>query len=116
MSYKMALFTFQGEIVCFGHALLNALDLHSRGKEVKLIIEGQSTGLIPELFKPANPFHREFIQCRENGIIAAVCKACSMKTGVLDFVIEKNLPVAGELSGHPAVAPYLEQKYQILNY
>ena len=116
MSYKIALFTFQGEMMCFGHALLNALDLHSRGKEVKLIIEGQSTKLLPDLYKASSLFHREFIQCVENGMIDAVCKACSMKMGVLDFVIEKNLPLGDDLSGHPGIAPYLEKKYQILNY
>ena len=116
MSYKMALFTFQGELMCFGHALLNALDLHSRGKEVRIIIEGKSTGLLPDLYRSGTPFQREFERCLEAGLVAAVCRACSMKTGVLDFVKEKGLPLGEEMSGHPAIAPWLEAGFQILNY
>lgn len=116
MSYKIALFTYQGELMCFGHALLNALDLHAKEKEVKLVIEGQSTKLLPDLYKATTLFHREFIQCLEHGLLAAVCQACSMKMGVLDFVKEKELPLGTDMSGHPAVQPFLDSGFQILNY
>ena len=37
---KVALFAFNGELMCFIHVLLNALDMNKKGYEVKIVIEG----------------------------------------------------------------------------
>ena len=55
---KVALFAFNGELMCFIHVLLNALDMNERGHEVKIVIEGASTKLVPEMAKEDNPMHR----------------------------------------------------------
>lgn len=39
---KIAYFAFNGNTMCFQHLLLNTLDLHQKGHEVKLIIEGEA--------------------------------------------------------------------------
>ena len=44
---KTALFVFNGDPMCFIHVLLNALDMHEKGYEVKTVIEGAATKLIP---------------------------------------------------------------------
>lgn len=54
---KSALFVFNGDPMCFIHVLLNALDMNAKGEEVKIIIEGASVKLIPELVKPGNPLN-----------------------------------------------------------
>ncbi len=46
---KVVLFAFNAEFMCFVHVLLNALDMDSRGMDVKIVIEGGATALIPEL-------------------------------------------------------------------
>ena len=46
---KFALFVFNGDPMCFIHVLLNALDMAARGDEAKIILEGASVKLIPEL-------------------------------------------------------------------
>jgi hypothetical protein len=43
MTEKIALVAFNGEPMCFVHVLLNALDMHERGYDVKVIIEGSAT-------------------------------------------------------------------------
>ncbi|MCK4604812.1 MAG: hypothetical protein KAU41_09025 [Deltaproteobacteria bacterium] len=48
---KVALFAFNGELMCFIHVLLNTLDMNERGHEVKIVIEGAATKLVPELAK-----------------------------------------------------------------
>ncbi|MFA4903265.1 MAG: hypothetical protein WC600_11050 [Desulfobaccales bacterium] len=54
---KIALVAFQGEIICFAHVLLNALDLRDQAGEAKIIIEGQATKLLKDLNRPENPFY-----------------------------------------------------------
>ncbi len=49
---KMAFFAFNGESMCFVHVLLNALDMKARGYDVRVVIEGAATKLIPELASP----------------------------------------------------------------
>ena len=53
---KVALFAFKGEPMCFGHVLLNALDMKARGFEVKLIIEGEATKQVSLLRNETKPF------------------------------------------------------------
>ncbi len=46
---KVALFAFNAEFMCFIHVLLNALDMNATGMDVKIVIEGSATKLIPDL-------------------------------------------------------------------
>ena len=55
MVKKIAIFAFNGELMCFAHALLNAQDMHEKGYDVKVVIEGSATKLVPELAKKGNP-------------------------------------------------------------
>ena len=52
---KIALFAFNGELTCFVHVLLNALDLKAKGHTVGIVIEGAATKLVPELSSEGNP-------------------------------------------------------------
>ena len=66
---KFALFVFNGDPMCFVHVLLNALDMKDRGHEDKIIMEGASVKLIPELIKPGNPLNKlweKFIEKDDN--------------------------------------------------
>ena len=115
MNKKIAIFAFNGELMCFGHALLNALDLHEKGHQVKLIIEGSSTKLLPQLHNPEKPFSKQYQSCRELGILDGVCKACANKMGTLEFAQEQNLPIVGNMSGHPAMEDYIAAGYEIIS-
>ena len=74
---KFALFVFNGDPMCFIHVLLNALDMKAKGSEAKIIIEGASVKLIPELVKSGNPLNGLWKKNFEAGLIEGVCKACS---------------------------------------
>ena len=52
---KTALFVFNGDPMCFIHVVLNALDMHTKGEDVKIIVEGAAVKLVPELVKPVLP-------------------------------------------------------------
>lgn len=116
MSQKIALFAFNGELLCFIHVLLNALDLQDKGHEARIVIEGAAVKLVPEMAKPGNMLHQLYLKARERGLIHAVCRACSMKMGVLEAVQAEGLPIADDMAGHPGMAGYLAEGFRIITF
>ena len=111
---KIAIFAFNGEAMCFAHALLNANDLFDKGYDVKLIIEGSATKQIKELTNPQKPFAKLYGSIKEKGLIDCVCKACANVMGVLASVTEQNLPLGNDLKGHPSIEKYIKLGYEIV--
>lgn len=113
---KVVLFPFNGELMCFIHVLLNALDMKERGYEVGIVIEGAATTLVPKLAESSNPMHMLYQQTKDAGLIFGACKACSAKLGVLEAVEAEGLTLLGDMKGHPSMAAYQEQGYQIITF
>ncbi|MCP3953220.1 MAG: DsrE family protein [Desulfobacterales bacterium] len=113
---KAALFVFNGDPMCFIHVLLNGLDLAGNGYDVKLVIEGSATKLIPGLDEAGNPQHHLWQNVKEKGLVEGVCKACATKTGVLDACRQQGLSLLGDMSGHPAMSAYLNQDYELITF
>ncbi len=112
---KVVIFAFQGELMCFAHALLNALDLKKAGFEVKLVIEGSATALIGSLGAKETPFHKQYSAVIEEGILAGVCKACAGKMDSLFEAEKQNLPLLSEMHGHPGFSKWLKEGYEIIS-
>ncbi|MCB2188511.1 MAG: DsrE family protein [Deltaproteobacteria bacterium] len=113
---KYCLVVFQGEPACLVHVLLNALDMKERGLEPTIVVEGKATKLLPEVSQPEHPHHGLWQKVRDQGLLGAVCQACSQQMGVLEQVRALGLPLAWEMSGHPSLAAYLLQGYQIITF
>lgn len=111
-----ALFVFNGDPMCFIHVLLNALDMQKRGDEVKVILEGASVKLLPELVKPGNPLNALWKKSLEAGVIDGVCKACAQKLGTLDAAVEQKVPLLEDLSGHASMAGYQKKGFVIITF
>ena len=111
---KIALFAFNGEPMCFVHALLNAMDLADKGHDVKLVIEGSATKLIDTFADGTHPFAPLYHKAREGGLIDCVCGACSMKMGSIDAAKDQGLPLCDDMSGHPGMERYLSAGYKII--
>ena len=116
MEKKIALFAFNGEPMCFVHVLLNALDMHERGYDIKLVIEGSATALIKTLAEPGAPFGELYEKVKQTKLIDAVCQACATKMGTLENAKAQGLPLNKELSGHPSMGSYLERGYGIITF
>ncbi len=112
---KFVIFAFHGELMCFAHALLNAIDLKDKGFEVKLVIEGSATGLIGTLDAKDSPFHRQYRKVVDEGILAGVCKACAGKMDSLFEAEKQNLPLLSEMHGHPAFSTWIKDGYEIIS-
>ena len=113
---KVAMFLFNGEPMCFIHVLLNALDMRSKGYDIRIVMEGAATKLIPDLSKEENPLAEFYGKVKEQGLIHAVCKACSAEMGVLEAVKAEGLPLADDMSGHPSMSRYVNEGYEVLNF
>ena len=113
---KIALFAFSGEAMCFVHVLLNALDMNENGYEVKIIIEGSATKLVEDLADEQKPFANLYQKVKDLGLIDCVCKACANKMNSLHSAMEQQLPLCDELSGHPSMAKYIEQGFEIITF
>jgi len=113
---KFALFVFNGDPICFIHVLLNALDMKAKEHEVKIIIEGASVKLIPELVKAENPLNGLWKKNLEAGLVEGVCKACSSKLGTLEAAKKNGMTLLDDMSGHPGMAAYRDKGYEIITF
>jgi len=113
---KVVLFAFNGEMMCFAHVLLNALDMHGKGYDVKIVFEGSSTQLIHQLNQPGAPFADLYKKVKEYGLVDCACKACTAKMATLVDAREQNIPLVDTLSGHPSIAEYFEKGYMVLTF
>lgn len=113
---KVALVVYNGELMCFSHVMLYALDFAEKGYEVSVVIEGAAVKLIEELAKPETPFAPLYQKLRDKNLIGCICKACSIKLGSHDEAVRQGLPVSGELQGHPSLEKYIEGGYTIITF
>ena len=102
--------------MCFIHVLLNALDMTDKGNETKIIIEGASVKLIPELIKSGNPLNGLWKKSVAAGLVEGVCRACSNKLGTLKAAEEQGLTLLDDMSGHPAMSAYRDKGYEIITF
>jgi len=111
---KTAIFAFKGNPVCFVHVLLNAIDLHNNGNQVKVVLEGEATKFIVDLCKAEHPLHALYAKVKNLGLIDAVCRACAIKMGALEAVEAEEFRIADDMAGHAGMLPYIEQGYAII--
>jgi hypothetical protein len=113
---KIALFAFNGDLMCFVHVLLNALDMAGRGYEVKVILEGSATRLIPELDQKGGPLYDLYGRMTELGLLEGACRACAFKMGTLPDAKARGIPLLDDMEGHPSMAARQEQGYEIITF
>ncbi|ERP32137.1 DsrE family protein [Chitinivibrio alkaliphilus] len=111
---KTALFAFNGNLMCFAHAMLNVLDLHEKGYDAILIIEGAACSLLKELNEEQTPFHKAYRSIIDKKLLSCVCKACCAKLGTLEEAQKQELPLGADMSGHPSMEAYLQKGYEII--
>ena len=98
--------------MCFQHVLMNALDLHNAGFEVKIIFEGASVKLPAILKDENNPL---FGKALEAGLVAGICFACSKVLGVFEANLALGLPMLDDMYGHAVMKPYLLDGFEVVS-
>ncbi len=116
MSGKVLLAAFRGDLLCFVHVLLNALDMTERGLTARILFEGASVTLVGQLADAKADFHGLYAKAKAAGLIEGACKACSAKLGALEAVQAEGLTLLGEMNGHPALGRYLNDGWTVLTF
>lgn len=116
MANRVVLCAFEGAPMCFVHVLLNALDMHRRGFEVKVVLEGAATKLARDLDDPEQPFAGLYRQVREAGLIDCACKACSAKLHADDGLARQGIRLDDAMAGHPSLARYVAEGYTVITF
>ena len=111
---KVVIFAFQGNPLCFIHVLLNSLDMADKGMEGKIILEGEAVTLVQEIKKPDHFLHKLYTKVKEQGLILGACRVCSNKMGMTEVITAENIPLIGDMSGHPSMADYMKKGYTII--
>jgi hypothetical protein len=113
---KIALLAYNGELTCFAHVMLYALDFDRKGYEVKVVIEGAATSLIGQLASPEAPFGQLYGQVRDKNLVSCICRACSQKMGSLEEAERQGLTIVGDMQGHPSIESLVNDGYQIMSF
>ena len=113
---KIAILAYNGELTCFAHVMLYALDFDAKGYEVKVVIEGAATRLITELARPGAPFAHLYSQLRDKKLLYCICKACSQKMGTLAEAEAQGLTIVGDMQGHPSIEGFIGDGFTVLSF
>jgi hypothetical protein len=113
---KIVVFVFRADPQCMLHVLLNVLDLEEKALWGEIVFEGESTRLIPEMARPDHVLHQPYQQAKARGLIYGACLACARKMGVAQLIEAENIPLIGEMAGHPAMSHFIKQDYMVLTF
>lgn len=108
---KIVFYAFKGDVLCFNHVLLNALDAKAKGHDARVVMEGESVKLAAQLEQSNHP---AWLKAKELAVIDSICRACSAKMGVLEQNLSVGIPVVGDMAGHPPMAPYIENDFTVV--
>ena len=108
---KIAFFPFSGEKMFFMHVLINAIDLHEKDVDTKIIVEGEAVKLIKVFEEEEN---KMYLKAKDLGLFDSICKACSNQMGVLEYNETVGIPIKGNANGHPAMYDYIADGYEII--
>ncbi|HQN27380.1 MAG TPA: hypothetical protein PLT43_02430 [Mesotoga sp.] len=116
MAKEVLILAFEGKKPCFLHALLNALDMHEKGFDVSVVLEGQSPSLLKEITLESDPLFPLYNKAKSKGLIKAVCYGCSKMMGALEIAEREGLPLNGDMSNHVPLAPYIDRGATVITF
>ena len=113
---NVLLAAFRGDLMCFVHVMLNAIDI-AKKHHVEILLEGEATK-VPQIYLDDQdaPFSKLWKQILAEGYIKAVCTACSNKMKSTKAVESFGLPLIGDMSGHSPLLRWIDQDFEIITF
>lgn len=98
------------------HALLYSRELKEHGHDVVLIFDGAGTEWAEEWTNPNSQHHLTplYRELSKQGITNIICDFCANAFAARKSLQERNVPMTAEYQGHPSIAKWADQGYQIL--
>jgi hypothetical protein len=96
------------------NALEFAKELDEQNQEVAIIFDGAGTKWIPKLEDENHDAHSLYEAVKTN--IDGACKFCSKAFGVINEVRDSNISLLDDYDGHPSLAGYVSDGYQMVPF
>lgn len=96
------------------HAMLYSKELKEKGYDVVLIFDGAGTEWAEALMDEKNKLSPVFQQVQSLGIVQVVCDYCSTAFKVKAPLQKKGAHFEGDYGGHPSIAKWVDQGYQLV--
>lgn len=98
------------------HALLYSRELKEHGHDVVLVFDGAGTEWAEEWTKPesTNKLTPMYQELSKAGMTQVVCDYCAGAFAVKDALKDRKVGLTAEFQGHPSIAKWADQGYQII--
>ena len=98
------------------HALLYSKELREHGHEVVLVFDGAGTEWVSEWTNPQSDdkLKGAYEGLRKSGVVQVICDFCANAFQVKENLKTQGQELTAEYQGHPSIAKYADQGYQIV--
>ncbi len=118
---RKILFVLFAEDVCRQlHTFLYATDLHRKGYEAKVIVEGMATRLLADLDQAPERLRLAVARAQDAGLIAGACLQASTGCGssedrnIVDAIQAHGVRFLSDLENHAGIEPFLREGYEVI--
>ena len=98
------------------HALLYSKELKENGHDVILVFDGAGTEWIHEWSNPnsTDKLLRSYKELKAAGVTEIIGDYCAYAFHAKKDLKERNVPLTREYQGHPSIAKWVNQGYQLV--
>ena len=98
------------------HALLYSKELKEHGHEVVLVFDGAGTEWAAEWTNPnsTDKLRSMYEGLRKSGITQVICDFCASAFQVKEKLREQKTVLTAEYQGHPSIAKWADEGYQLV--
>lgn len=97
------------------HALMYTNELKDDGHDAQLILDGGGTKWMEEFTNPDHKLAPLYDELKSKGAIAGVCDYCvTAFGGEKQLVKDEGLNLVAEYNGHPSIAKFINEGFQVI--
>jgi hypothetical protein len=118
---RKILFVLFAEDVCRQlHAFMYVTDLHRKGYEAKIIVEGMATRLLSDLDEAPPRLQKAVGEAKVAGLIAGACLQAASGCGspedrdIVDAIRAQGVEFLSDLDNHAGIEPFLRDGYEVV--
>jgi predicted peroxiredoxin len=118
---RKILFVLFAEDVCRQlHAFMYASDLHRKGYQTRIILEGMATRLLADLEQAPPRLQKAVNDAKSAGLIAGACLQASSGCGsaedrdIVDAIKARGVGFLSDLDNHAGIEPFIRDGYEII--
>jgi len=98
------------------HALLYSRELKEHGHDVTLVFDGAGTEWASEWSDPASTdkLKTMYEELKKAGVTQIICDFCATAFKVKENLVKEKVSTTAEYQGHPSIAKWADQGYEIV--